>query len=82
MSKRDIYTVHVTAIISGVATYSCPEGDKIRHFVDGSAEIRWDLDSVDDIEIGDAEFSHTDDGEDDEPTVEVVETQPGDNIPF
>lgn len=66
MSKRDIYTVKHTAIITGWATYSIPEGDKIRHFVDGSADIEWDFDSVRDIEMGDAEFSHTDDdGEDD-----------------
>lgn len=88
MSKRDIYTVKHTAIITGWATYSIPEGDKIRHFVDGSADIEWDFDSVRDIEFGDAEFSHTeDDGEDDEPLAE--EQTPtdekvtfGDEFPF
>jgi hypothetical protein len=64
MSNRDIYTVKYTALVSGWASYSIPEGDKIRHFVDGSSEIEWDFDSVRDIEMGDTEFSHTeDDGE-------------------
>jgi hypothetical protein len=81
MSKRDVYVVHYTAVVSGVAYYSIPEEEKLKHFLDGSADIEWNLDSVRNIEMGDAEFSYTDD-EGDEPTVEVVETQPGDDIPF
>ena len=83
MSKRNVYTVNVTAIISGVATYSCPEGAKIWDHVDGSADIHWDLDSVDEIEFHNAELSHTEEsGLDEEPTVAVAETQPGDDKPF
>lgn len=65
MSKRDIYTVKYTAIVTGHATYSIPEGDKISHFVDGSAEVEWDVSTVRDLEAHEAEFSHSeDDGED------------------
>lgn len=90
MSKRDIYTVRHTAIISGWSTYSIPEGDKIRHFVDGSSEIEWELDSVRDIEMGDTEFSHTegdgeDDGEDEQTSRDDAGTEQvtfGDDFPF
>ena len=65
MSKRDLYRVRFTAIVSGWATYDIPEGDKIRHFVDGSSEVEWDLSTVRDLEAHEAEYDHTyDDGED------------------
>lgn len=82
MSRRNVYTVNVTAIISGVATYSCPEGAKVWDHVDGSSEIHWDLDSVDEIEFHNAELSHTEGDDEEGPTVEVAETQPGEDIPF
>lgn len=66
MSKRDLYRVRVTAIISGWATYNIPEGDKIRHFVDGSADVAWDLSTVRDLEHHEAEYEYTyDTAEDD-----------------
>jgi hypothetical protein len=66
MSKRDIYLVKYTAIITGWAEYNIPEGDKIKHFVDGSSEVEWDLSTVRDFEVHETEFLHTtDDGEDD-----------------
>jgi hypothetical protein len=64
MSKRDQYRVHVTALVSGWATYNIPEGDKIRHFVDGSSEVEWDLSTVRDFEHHEAEYTHTFDSED------------------
>lgn len=83
MSRRDIYTVAYTAIVSGRATYAIPEGAKIHHFVDGGSEITWDFATVRDFEVGDAIYLYTDaDGDDEGPTAEVAETQSGDDIPF
>jgi hypothetical protein len=59
MSLRDTYRVRVTAIITGWAEYNIPEGDKIRHFVDGSSEVEWDLSTVRDFEYHEAEFEYT-----------------------
>ena len=65
MSRRDLYRVRFTAIVSGWATYNIPEGDKIRHFVDGSSEVDWDLSTIRDLEAHEAEYEYTyDDGED------------------
>jgi hypothetical protein len=64
MSKRDQYRVRVTALVSGWATYDIPEGDKIRHFVDGSSEVEWDLSTVRDFEYHEAEYEQTYDSND------------------
>jgi len=65
MSRRDLYRVRFTAIVSGWATYNIPEGDKIRHFVDESPEVAWDLSTIRDLDAHEAEYEYTyDDGED------------------
>lgn len=63
MSKRDIYTVKYTAVVTGHATHSIPEGDKIS--LDGYAKVEWDVSTVRDLEAHEAEFSHSEDDGDD-----------------
>ena len=79
MSKRDLYRVRVTAIITGWAEYNIPEGDKIRHFVDGSSEVEWDLSTVRDFEYHEAEFEYThgDEGDEDCDTGCAIEDKDG-----
>lgn len=76
--RRDIYVVHYTAVIQGKAYYTIPEGEKLKHFVDGSAEIEWDFDNIDNIEAHDNEWVDSVGGDDDV----VVQTDPDADIPF
>jgi hypothetical protein len=75
--RRDIYVVHYTAVVHGRAYYSIPEGEKLKHFVDGSSEIEWDMHTIERVEAHDNEW--VDSVGDDDPTVEV---DPNADIPF
>lgn len=76
---KDVYAVHYTAVVRGVAYYIIPEDEKLKHFVDGSAEIEWNLDDLRDIEAGDSELIDRLPADDDTEVTPVILT---DDIPF
>lgn len=80
MSNQDHYVVNYTAVIHGKAYYSCPAEDKIKHFIDGSSDIEWNLESVERIEAGDVEFIYTDEDMESEPV--QITFGPNDEFPF
>ena len=78
--SRDYYVLHYTAVIHGKAYYSCPGEDKIKHFIDGSSDIEWNLESVERIEEGEVEFLYSDEDEDERG--EPVTVSLDDEFPF
>lgn len=76
---KDVYAVRYTAIVHGTAYYTIPADEKLKHFVDGSAEIEWDFDDLRNIEVGDHELidSIPEDDETEENPIVVT-----DDIPF
>lgn len=48
---RAVYSVPYKATIRGHAIYTCDEEDKIKHFIDGTSEIEWDLSSIENVEM-------------------------------
>jgi hypothetical protein len=80
MSKRMcVYAVHYTAVIHGTAYYTIPEEEKLKHFLDGSADIDWKLDSIEREEVCDTEIIDT---IDEDETEEVPTFGPEDEFPF
>jgi hypothetical protein len=76
---KDVYVVHYTAVVHGVAYYTIPEEEKLKHFVDGSAEIEWNFDDLRNIEVHDSELIDHLSDEDETEEHPVVIT---DDIPF
>lgn len=76
---KDVYVVHYTAVVHGMAHYYIPEGDKLKHFVDGSAVIEWNFEDLRNIEAHD--YEHIDCIPDEE-TDEVPVPVDNDDIPF
>ena len=76
---KDVYVIHYTAVIHGTAYYRIPEGDKLKHFVDGSAEIDWNFEDLHNIEAHDSEHIDCIPDEDETEEHPVVIT---DDIPF
>jgi hypothetical protein len=81
MARSDVYVIHYTAVIHGTAYYRIPEGDKLKHFVDGSSEIEWNMSTIERIEAHDEEWVDTV-GDDDEDETHTVEVDLDGEIPF
>ena len=79
--NREVYAVHYTAVIHGTAYYTIPEGEKLKHFVDGSADIEWNMSTIERVEAHGSECidAYPDD---DETEVMVTEFDPDSDIPF
>jgi hypothetical protein len=76
---KDVYAVHYTAVVHGTAYYYIPEGEKLKHFMDGSSDIEWDFAELRNVETGDIEHIDCipDDGDTEEHPVVLT-----DDIPF